>query len=159
MKPLSTRFHSKVDRSGGQDSCWPWTASCVKGGYGQIGKGPKGAGCFMSHRLAWILEYGPIPNDLQVLHKCDNKKCCNPRHLFLGTQLDNIRDMISKGRKAPGPDARGENSAVAKLTWNQVREIRRLYNTTKIKQVELAKQFNLSQSQISAILTNKCWVE
>lgn len=113
----------------------------------------------MAHRLAWEFSKGPIPEGLQVLHKCDNRKCCNPSHLFLGTQKDNIQDMISKGRKAirSREDSVGEASTQAKLTWPQVREMRKRYETEKVRQVDLATQYGLSQPQVSAILIKRCW--
>ena len=85
-----SRFWSKVDIKE-KDDCWIWTAGTVKGGYGLFG-------C-QAHRIAYTLSVGPIPEGLEVLHKCDNPPCCNPNHLFTGTQQDNIKDMDSKGRR------------------------------------------------------------
>lgn len=99
MRLLSERFWSKVDKQGSTE-CWPWTASVVKNlGYGQFGMG----GTMMrSHRVAWELSNGPIPAGMFVLHKCDNPPCCNPQHLFLGTQTDNMQDALAKGRHGHG---------------------------------------------------------
>ena len=88
------RFWAKVDKSEG---CWEWTASLFSAtGYGQFAltsTKPETA-----HRMAWVLTNGDITDGLFVLHKCDNRKCCNPDHLFLGTHQDNITDMCQKGR-------------------------------------------------------------
>lgn len=87
------RLWSQVDRSGGPDACWLWQGHCDRGGYGRL------AGA-RAHREAWVQTFGPIPDGLWVLHRCDNPPCCNPRHLFLGTPKDNTRDMMEKGRHA-----------------------------------------------------------
>jgi HNH endonuclease len=96
-RTLAERFWAKVDRSAGPDGCWPWTGARFWFGHGaiKIDGRPWGA-----HRIAWELTNGPIPDGLQANHRCDNPPCCNPAHLFLGTQLDNVRDMDAKGRRA-----------------------------------------------------------
>lgn len=158
MKTLKERFYSKVDNSSGPDSCWPWMASCVSGGYGQLGS-TKGKANFLAHRLAWEFANGSIPEGMQVLHKCDNRKCCNPNHLFLGTQKENMHDMISKGRKVcrTREESVGEASPQAKLTWEIVRAIRKEYEALKSRQVDLARKYGISQPQISTILIKKSW--
>ena len=87
-------FWSKVDVQG-PDDCWLWKQSTDRHGYGQTGHDGLH---WSAHRLAWQLSNGPIPDGLFVLHHCDNPPCCNPAHLFLGTQADNMADMVSKGR-------------------------------------------------------------
>ena len=91
---LSTRFWDNVEVKQ-SDECWIWKASCDKRGYGQFNIAKK---MKRSHRIAWKLTFGEIPKELYVCHKCDNPPCCNPNHLFLGTQKDNIADMLRKGR-------------------------------------------------------------
>lgn len=90
-------FWAKVDRRG-PDECWEWTTGRERYGYGHSVLGT-------ASRVAWELTNGPIPDGQRVLHSCDNPPCCNPRHLFLGTQLDNVRDMMAKGRHRYSPNA------------------------------------------------------
>ena len=98
-KTWQERFWAKVDRSGGPDACWIWTGGRKGRGYGEFYKDHRLLG---AHRVAWELAIGPIPNGLDCLHSCDNPPCCNPAHLFLGTQADNNADMVAKGRDARG---------------------------------------------------------
>lgn len=97
LQPLpEERFWSKVERT---DTCWIWTASATEYGYGRISWEVDGKKrLFRAHQVSWMLHYGTIPFSLSVLHKCDNPPCVRPDHLFLGTQLDNMRDMVFKGR-------------------------------------------------------------
>lgn len=94
------RFWSKVRKADG-DACWEWTAAKFPKGYGKVAL-PRAKGSAQTldgaHRVAWMLINGPIPANLWVLHKCDNRACCRPDHLFLGTHQDNMDDMIAKGR-------------------------------------------------------------
>lgn len=101
-RSLSERFWKKVDQNGPTHPvlgtpCWVWTASRFVRGYGalKVDDGPKG----YAHRISWELHFGPIPDGLWVLHRCDNPPCVNPAHLFLGTHLDNMADMDAKGRR------------------------------------------------------------
>jgi hypothetical protein len=176
-----SRFWSKVDKSGGDDACWTWTASCNQHGYGRIKWRNK---LVQSHRLAWQLKHGDIPEGLFVCHHCDNPKCCNPKHLFLGTNKDNQADMHRKGRgirarglfngsythperRARGerhwsrlyPDKmpKGERNSQAKLTDDDVRRIRTLYASGGITQRQLAVQFGVDQQVIWAIVNRKRW--
>jgi hypothetical protein len=93
-KPLDVRFWNLVNIRGEND-CWEWKASLDTKGYGQFNINGKMNG---SHRIAWILTNGEISGNLNVCHHCDNPKCCNPKHLFLGTQADNMLDMMLKKR-------------------------------------------------------------
>jgi hypothetical protein len=89
------RFWSRVNIKG-PDECWPWKAGVFSYGYGAFYFRQKQQ---KASRVAWILKKREIPDGLFVLHKCDNPPCCNSNHHFLGTQLDNMRDMISKNRQ------------------------------------------------------------
>ncbi len=92
--PLEERFRSRVDVKG-PDDCWEWTAGKIPGGYGAVWDNSIGRHRH-AHRLAWELANGPIPDGLWVLHRCDNPPCCNPAHLWLGTQHDNDMDRTHK---------------------------------------------------------------
>lgn len=95
-RPLAECFWEKVDRRG-PDECWPWLGARNDHNYGTIKIRRR---TNMATRVAWELQVGPVPKGLWLLHHCDNPPCVNARHLFLGTNADNMRDMISKGRSA-----------------------------------------------------------
>ena len=95
--PLAVRFEQKYITEP-NTGCWIWIAALSNKGYGKIGRGMRQDGHEPAHRISWELNYGPIPEGLHVLHKCDNPPCVNPNHLFLGTHGDNMRDSVTKGR-------------------------------------------------------------
>jgi hypothetical protein len=104
---LQNRFWVKVVANA-PDVCWPWTGALTHNGYGKFSIGPRGAQRVVrSHRLVWEMVYGNVPNGMQVLHRCDNRRCCNPEHLFLGTNLDNVADKLAKNRQARPVNPRG----------------------------------------------------
>lgn len=90
------RLNYRVELS--EDGCWIWTGAVTTDGYGNIGHPPHVELPTSTHRLAWTLAYGPIPDGAYVLHRCDVRRCVNPEHLFLGSHADNMRDMAEKGR-------------------------------------------------------------
>jgi len=99
-QPLIKRFWRYVDKSGSETGCWEWTASRSVGGYGMFY--PDARSKIGAHRFSWFLAFGPIAEGLQVCHRCDNRRCVRPDHLFLGTHQDNADDMKKKGRSASG---------------------------------------------------------
>jgi hypothetical protein len=159
VTPLADRFWAKVHRSTEND-CWPWQAALAKTGYGVIGLGRKHDGVEYSHRVAWSLTNGAIPDELFVLHRCDNRRCCNPSHLFLGTHADNMRDAASKGRLAtqarPDCAARGDAHPNAHLSADDVRAIRALGQLGARRGV-IATEFGVSPSLVWLINTNRLW--
>ena len=155
-------FWAHVERVEG--GCWPWHGATARG-YGTFTSRKLG-GTFRANRLAYTFARGPIPDGLHVLHECDNPPCCNPAHLFLGTHLDNVRDMVAKGRGAKGEShgsrlhpermLRGEEHPHAKLTDAQVAEIRATPRRRGVQRV-LARRFNVSEATVSMIVNGKVW--
>jgi hypothetical protein len=136
-------FWSYVDKTGGRDACWPWTKGTDKAGYGRVIVEYRGQN-HLTHRYAWQVINGPIPPGMHVLHRCDHPSCCNPAHLFLGTQIENNLDRDKKARFH------------ALLTEVDVREIRqrRLAGESATK---LGEEFGISQSHVSHICAYRIW--
>lgn len=137
-----------------ETGCHEWTRSLSAQGYGQLNIGHGKLG--LAHRFAWERANGQIANGLHVLHRCDNRKCVNVSHLFLGTNLDNIRDMHAKGR-AKGGTLSGEAVRTSKLTWGDVGAIRSLYASGEYSQRKLAIQFGIAQTTIGVIVRREHW--
>jgi hypothetical protein len=140
------RFHDKVDTSG---DCHEWTAYSGPNGYGLIKFNNK---VQYAHRVAAHLA-GLLPSldsKLNVCHKCDNPKCVNPDHLFLGTQVENIKDMVSKNRNKP---ASGEVNGRSKLTEADIPVIRKDPRSLRT----IAKDYNVTQTQIFNVKHRKTW--
>jgi len=154
ISTIESRFWNKVSKSS-PEQCWEWTAHTLRSGYGwfHTSEGPKGA-----HRVAAFL-VGLLPtlsHELHVLHRCDNPKCCNPTHLFLGTNADNARDKALKNR-GRGVAQFGESNPASKLTAVQVADIQKKYATGTISQTNLAKEYGMTQPAISRIVTGARW--
>ncbi len=163
-KDVSGLFWSKVDRRG-PNECWPWTGKPNEKGYGRF--------CFagqtvLAHRFAYELTHGLLPPGVFALHSCDNPPCCNLRHLWPGTLVDNNADMRAKGRgKNPPPPApnvgrftpdrmAGERHPFHKLTETEVRDIRQL-RQAGWKLAPLAERFGVSQTVVSKIARHELW--
>jgi hypothetical protein len=181
--PLAERFWSKVDKDGPVQphcpdlgACWPWAAATQKvSGYGLVNV--DGA-IRLAHRVSWTLAKGPIPDGLDVLHHCDYRPCVRPEHLFLGTDLDNQRDAVEKGRhvlppqptpeQRPRGDAhwtatrpesvlRGARKPNARPTVEEAVELRRRYAAGGVKLSTLAREFCISPAQASLISRGLTW--
>lgn len=107
-----------------------------------------------AHRVSWEFVNGPIPKDMCILHKCDNPPCVNPSHLWLGTQLENIKDRQLKGRQKT---LRGESHPNNRFSAKEIQEMRKLYSAGKLTSYDLAKLFKTSQGTIWGIISRKSW--
>lgn len=139
------QFWNEIDKSGGPDACWYWKGKKDPTIYYRTklrGKEVK------VYRASWEFVNGPIPEGLCGLHKCDNPPCCNPSHIFVGTAIDNVQDRTRKGRSA-----RGAKNAWAKLTEQDVIEIRKSTETGTV----LAIKYKLDATSISDIRRRKTW--
>lgn len=172
-KDPKLRFWDKVQKR--SFGCWEWIGSKILTGYGTVGVGPaKARKIVYAHRLSYEIHFGPIPLGLFVCHHCDNPSCVNPAHLFLGTNSDNLKDAVRKGRhgskthperiacgdrngKFTKPEAtpRGSNHGMAILDEDKVRAIRLLFESQTRR--ELALQFGVSIPTIKAIVLRRIW--
>jgi len=146
--PVKERFWEKVSPLS-VDECWEWERGLTSHGYGLIWDGMKQE---KAHRVSWELHNGPIPDGLHVLHKCDNRKCVNPNHLWIGTNAQNTADMVAKGRAA-----KGEKSGKAILDEICVTLIREIYANGKTTHLALAKFFGVGESTIANIVKRNSW--
>ena len=154
-----SRFWSKVDRSG---ECWSWLGALDRKGYGRFSvgnsRGPNGTRCnsmVAAHRFSYEQAFGSAAG-LFVLHRCDNPRCVRPEHLFLGTNLDNVRDMDAKGRRVTVVK-RGSSHANAVLDEDKVRSIFRQHRVEGVTQAELARRHGVSRGAINHIFTGRLW--
>ena len=149
IKPVAEKFWRHVEKT---DGCWNWTGYLRANGYGQFtvvqGDAPR-----LAHRVAWELTNGDIPEGGCCLHSCDNRRCVNPSHIFLGTRADNMADMHIKGRnKQPQGDAH----VFAKLTREGVLDI-----CTRLaageRAVLLAQEYGVTRGLIYNVKNRNCW--
>lgn len=150
------RFWSKVAIIPYDKGCWIWTASTGSGGYGQIGRWKECDPPVGAHVASWILNRGPVPYGVCVLHKCDNPICVNPDHLFLGSMSDNTADMMRKGRHVIGVRHRHEKNHNSKLNWDKVAEIRRLRSCGNSYR-KIAEKMGVSQSLARQVGAGIIW--
>lgn len=150
-EPLADRLRVNL-LVAGPDDCWEWQGSRDANGYGRIRVAGRGV---LVHRLAWELANGSIPSGAVVRHRvCDNPPCCNPAHLAVGTQADNIADAMEKDRS---PRAQGTRNSGCKTSPTTVREMRRRYAGGGVTAKQLAKDFGMSESQMLRIVRRESW--
>ena len=148
------RENVEVDANG----CWLWQKSRTDRGYGKQwgevrGERPR---WHATHRVAFRLAKGAIPQGAVIRHTCDVPACCNPEHLLPGSQADNMRDMFERGRNRTGAhDHAGERNPSAKLTDAQVIDLRERYAAGNVTQAALAREFGISPSHLSRILSGR----
>ena len=142
------KFLARVTKTPG---CWLWTGPVDRDGYGEWQYDYKRT---RAHRWSYQLFIGPIPVNTLVCHRCDVPACVNPEHLFLGTQADNMHDMVNKGRKAPKT---GEHHHMCKLTNDIVRRLRAADDGKRGTAVRLAREFGFSYQTVSDILRHRRW--
>lgn len=160
------RFFSRVNLTYDIDACWNWEGPKDTGGYGSFSKNGRN---YTSNRIAYFLYYKKDPAELHVLHTCDNRSCVNPKHLFLGTNYDNVLDKISKGRqgratgelsgpkKYPERYPKGSKIHNSKLTEEIVKEMRSIYDEGGVSTYQLAEKYNVSQPLIWYAVKRKTW--
>jgi hypothetical protein len=149
MEKVLKRFYNNISPEP-MSGCWLWLGPCFKEGYANVFVKGKNA---LGHRFSYSVHNGPIPDGLQVNHICDNKNCVNPAHLYVGTQKQNVQDILN--RKGFPPRG-GSNSTTAKLDEDCVDFIR-TYPTSRGSGVLLSKYFGVARSTISDILKGKLW--
>ena len=148
-------FWSRVDKNG-PNGCWVYTGHRNKDNYGAINIRQEGRVHRLAHRYTWALKHGEVPKGYHVLHRCDNPPCCNPDHLWLGTDADNCQDMYQKGRDG----SRGERNSHAVLNAEKVLTIRAEYrrdNHSKSNAKELAARYGVTAEAILHIVARRCW--
>ena len=151
-RPIADRFWEKVDKSGGPMACWEWRASLDHKGYGQFMIKSKPTVGVRAHRMAWSLTHGGMPPRASfVCHRCDNPKCCNPAHMFLGNNAANMADCRAKDRHN-----RGERVPQSKLTEHTVREIVARAGAGEKTSV-LAQEYGVIGRTINRIKRGEAW--
>lgn len=149
-RSIEERFWPKVHKTEG---CWIWTAARDAGGYGWFGLPGRNGGSEHAHRVAYRLLVGPIPPGASVCHRCDNRACVNPDHLFLGTDADNVADMVSKGRNR---GAVGSRNCHARVSEEDIPKIRAMVKQGHA-QNEVARYFGVSAAEVNKIVLGHRW--
>jgi predicted XRE-type DNA-binding protein len=150
------RFWSKVGVRVQRHLCWEWEAGLFDNGYGQFKVYGQST---QAHRFAWAYFNGGGLDEWQhICHSCDNRKCCNPNHLFGGSAQDNVQDAIGKQRRESQRHARsGERNNFAKVNAEIVTQIRTAYDKGNVRQQMLADHFGISRAGVGLIVNRKTW--
>jgi HNH endonuclease/helix-turn-helix protein len=150
---LAETFHHFMPGLPPETECWEWTGSLNGAGYGTIRMVDRK---IPAHRVAYELFVGSIPDGLIICHHCDNPPCCNPRHLYPGTHVDNAHDMVMRGRNHV-VSLPGSVNPAAKISAEDAASIRRIYAQGGVIQKDLAEMFGITQTTVSAIVRGKSW--
>lgn len=143
-KAFAARFWAKVDMSGGPDACWPWTGGLFPNGYGRLRVGKRRG---LAHKVAHELTNGHIPHPLKACHECDNRPCCNPGHIWAGTQKANMEDMLQKGR---GNWRRGPSHPKYKFTDDQIAAA--IASERSIGNIATSRKLGISSAYLSGLV-------
>ena len=146
MKTLRERFEAKLVP--GENGCLEWTGYRQPNGYGRIGAAGK---MLYTHRVAWELANGKIPDGLHVLHRCDNPHCSNPEHLFLGTQADNMVDKVQKGRQGRSGNGGRTNRVVDETMVIFMKELQ----MQDLNQIQIGECLGVDHTTVSRYLSGK----
>lgn len=150
--------------------CWEYQGAKTNFGYGKIGRRVNGKSVFyVAHRYVYLNTVGQIPEGMRLCHICDNPACCNPEHMFIGSDKDNVNDAINKGRMQRNPhnhekwrpglaDRAGEANGNSRLKIVDVKTIRHLYFAERRNQSEIARFFNVGRTQVGRIVRGEHWV-
>jgi hypothetical protein len=153
---IVARFWSCVEPMMDDRGCWEWTGSrLASGGYGRLCLGSNVQ--VRAHRFSFELHNGPLPEGFLALHTCDNPPCVNPAHLYSGTDADNVHDMFRRNRVPKGYHAKHGSHPMAKLTETQVRDIRSRDYSVKGSRAKVAREFDVTITQVTKILTGVLW--
>jgi hypothetical protein len=153
---LFRSFMEKVEQIS-VGNCWLWKGALSSNGYGSYWLGPRGKRkWYTAHKASWILHKGPVTGGLNVLHRCDNRACVNPSHLFLGTQSENIKDMVSKKRGNYENRARGTLNKASKLKDSDIPKILEEYTLGENKSA-LSRKYGVTRRAIHLIIENLTW--
>lgn len=144
MLTLKEKLERHIIHGAESDDCWGWSGS-LSHGYGRIMRGGRGSAFVTAPRASYEVFVGPVPTELEVCHTCDNRACCNPRHLFLATHRENMIDMAKKLR-----------SPRRRLDLSQVHDIRARYASGST-QTEVGRDFGISRVQVKNIVTRRQW--
>ena len=144
---LIDKFNNNLPDVLPENECWEWQGRKDKAGYGALGS-------LKAHRVAYEIYYAEPLGELHCLHRCDNPSCVNPFHLFSGTNADNVKDKVEKGRCYTG-NQKGQSNGNSKLTDTLVKEIRLLYNSGGYTTTQLGKEYGVNRATISYVVNNK----
>lgn len=148
---IATERFWRLVAKGKDNECWEWVGSYYANGYGQFVSG-KVVGLKRAHRFSYYIANGDFDRKLCCCHRCDNKRCVNPKHLWLGTQKENVRDCLRKKRFTIGT-----KHYKARLNQRKVARIRYAYKNAKLTYAELAKAFGVHPSTINFVIKERTW--